>query len=310
MIYTRTRFTSDCGVKMPHVSFVCPDPEMWTYDEASDEFTRSVPVAQCLGCSLSRPDRVCNWDYPDLKMRVQRDVSKSYTPSKMNGCDLEQWLKLRHEYTVDPESVSRMAGGTNSHAGLETDIEDIYSEVTVCRDLVDPDDGYVYPIVVRPDKVYVKLGIIHDDKTRAYLPQQDKRVVVPDITDDVRRQLSIGAWAWAAPKWVDFGDGTRREHAGLDVNSGQVMFRQADFTKQVRVGVDLLVGQTLYSFMLERCRELRRMYEGERPQPIQDADAMWRCENCPVRSFCDVDFDKRVKLKQARAKAARTRRGS
>lgn len=285
---------------MPHVAFTCPDPIMWT--ESGGVITTDIPVNVCLACSLSRVDRGCPWDYSDLTNRIERPIKPSFTPSAMLGCHRERWLKQSVDYAVDPADSHAKVRGTRAHSGFEVDHADVLSEVTVARTLIV--DGEPALVVTRPDKVYPKTGLIHDDKTRGYIAQKDKQPVPPEISEDYRYQLSVGAWAWADPenKSTDVTHSTGVSPASttpVPITKGQITFR--DQTKQVRVQVPLIPSKELIPWMETQIRDLRKIYQGGYGTPSSPIDggpaylpsnSQWKCKTCPVRNQCGIQLTK------------------
>ena len=267
---------------------------MWS--EVDGQIVTDVAINVCLACSLSRVDRACHWDFADLQARVERPIKPSFTPSAMLGCHRERWLKMGLDYVVEPGESHAKTRGTRAHSGLEVEHEDVLSEVTVARTLVV--DGEPALVVTRPDKVYPKTGLIHDDKTRGYIKSKNKEPVPPEITDDYRYQLSIGAWAWQKPDWVDPAtNASGQTHVtaitGVPITEGQVTFR--DSHKQVRVPVPLVPFSELTPWMEQQIRDLRKVYSGAYGAPSSGTpggpaylppDQRWKCKTCPVRKQC------------------------
>lgn len=274
-----------------HKWTLCPDDYQASQD-ADGNLDRRVPIQDCLDCALTRIDRDCPFDWADLKIRIERDVKQSYTPSGMNACKRERWIKLRHDYAVDPFDAYARARGIGSHAGLETDHPDILSEVTVCRYL--EVDGVQKPIVTRPDKVYPRLGLIHDDKTKGYIRSDKGQPVPPEIYHRYKVQLSVGAWCWANPAWMAVQDGPKvlspKAHT---VIRGQITFR--DGAKQARVwGIPLLEFGALETWMAEQIRVIDRVHEPDSPIPDWLPEgSRGLCSMCSVRDICGVPLDKR-----------------
>lgn len=285
---------------MPHTSFLCPDPAQWSLDPATGELDRRVPIPDCLACSLSRVDRACSWDYADLMLRIHRPIRPSFTPSAMAGCLRERYLKMNHDYAVDPANEAPRVRGISSHAGLETDHADILSEVTVGRRLLVDDRPEM--VVLRPDKVYPKLGLVHDDKTRAYLRSVQKQPQAPEITFDHRFQLSVAAWAWQAPAFAEFPDGRVDYPEPILITSGQIIFR--DGSKQVRVLVDLLPTEVVESHLQRMIRLLRLVYSGQWEPPPLPEDQRSRCLSCSVLDLCGIPKPKRAMSKRKKSNGA------
>jgi hypothetical protein len=278
---------------VPQTGMICPDPFMWDVSDGGD-FLKEVPTADCLDCSLTRTDRGCSWDYADIKARVDRPASYcSFTPSKMNGCDMELYLRINFNYATNPAEVGRMVAGSAAHLGLEVIHPDIIGETTVVR-LLDMGEGWHVPITVKPDKVYIGQQLIHDDKTRAYMAQEDLKPKPIDSSEDLVRQLSVGAWAWGQPAFAS-KDGVVWHPEPLNISLGQVTYRQSDGTKQLRTLVPLLDFQELERWMRGRVMDLVGVYDGNEP----DAEENWRCKNCQVRQLCPVGS----KLKQPRRRS-------
>jgi hypothetical protein len=99
---------------------------------------------------------------------------------------------------------------------------------------------------------------------------------------ELRRQLSIGAWAWANPAWCTRGSHTTVDPEPLRIRTGQVIYRDAK--NQIRQEVELLAFDELEMWMRGRVMDLLALYDGEQPE----AEANWRCNTCQVRQFCPV----------------------
>lgn len=266
---------------MAHKWFVCPDELMATVDDRG-EVSNLVEIHDCLTCSVSRANRACQWDFADLTLRLDRSATyASFTPSKMLGCDKELWFKQHVDYAVNPEHRNAMVRGTRAHSALEVPHPNIIGEVTVVRYLDVPWQGRVLrlPITVRPDKVYPFLGLIHDDKTRAYLQTTNKLPVAPPYAPDYAFQLSVGAWAWGQPAFTIDGHGVHVDPPAIAVTTGQITYR--DSTKQIRVPYELLDFDVLEGVMRARCQDLLRIYDLDaEPGPLV-GDDQWKCKTCP-----------------------------
>lgn len=283
---------------MPHVAFTCPDPFMWDVDEYG-ELIKDVPVETCLNCSLSRRDRECHWDFADLTLRIERDIyTDSYSPSAMLGCDREKFLKMAHDYAVDPALSHSKARGTVVHSKQEIDHPDIVSEQLMGRSLVV--DGVPKQIRVKPDKIYRRMRVIQDDKTWGYLPVEKGQALPIDEKYFPVHQLSIGAWVAAAPEPIPPKEG--REPIPVpepvQVDRGEVIFR--DSKKQIRHDVDLIDPGALEPWMEMRIRELDAVYAGNEPEPLPE-DRRNFCPTCPVFKYCGIPMPKKTK-KPAKAK--------
>lgn len=266
---------------MAHKWFVCPDELMATVDDDGN-VSNLVEIKDCLTCSVSRANRACQWDFADLTLRLDRSATyASFTPSKMLGCDKELWFKQHVDYAVNPEHRNAMVRGTRAHSSLEVPHPDIIGEVTVVRYLNVPWKGEVLrlPITVRPDKVYPLLGLIHDDKTRAYLQTTNKLPVAPPFTFDYAFQLSVGAWAWGNPAFCIDEQGVHVDPPAIVIGSGQITYR--DSTKQIRVPYEILPFNKLEEVMVQRCQDLLKIYDDDvEPGPLTD-DSVWKCKTCP-----------------------------
>src|SRR5580765_4799458 len=246
---------------MPQVSFVCPDERMWTVED-DGTVSNHVPISECLADSVKRPDRACNWDFADLTLRMDRDVSyASFNPSKMLGCPREHWYRINTDYPVDPGTRHAMVRGTRTHAALEVPHPDILAEVTVVRylKLQWKKQTLDVPISVRPDKVYPQTGIIHDDKTRSYLAQKDGQAVNPEINAEYTFQLSVGAWAWADPAYCVTPQGVELSPKPLEITRGQIIFR--DSTKQIKQSYPLFDFPWLEQEMRRRIQPYMALYD-------------------------------------------------
>lgn len=280
---------------MPQVSFICPDEMMWTVED-DGEVTNHVPVQDCLDCSVKRPDRSCNWDFADLTLRLDRDVRyASFTPSKMLGCAREQWYRINTDYPVEPGSRHAMVRGTRTHAALEVPHPDILAEVTVVRYLPFQWKGQELslPITVRPDKVYPQHGLIHDDKTRGYLPVKDGVPLLPDINAEYTFQLSVGAWAWADPAYAVFPDrGVDLNMPPLHIDRGQIIFR--DSTKQIKQAYPIFDFAWLEDEMRRRIEPYMALYDDNVQAPPLTGAETWRCKTCPHHKSNYGDCDSHV----------------
>src|SRR3954451_2914370 len=266
---------------MGQVSFVCPDEVMWTVAD-DGEVTNQVPTQDCLDCSVKRPDRACNWDYADLTLRQDRDVAyASFNPSKMLGCPREHWYRINTSYPVDPASRHAMVRGTRTHAALEIPHPDILSEITVVRFLAVSWKKRVLklPISVRPDKVYPQHGVIHDDKTRGYLPVKDGQALLPDINAEYTFQLSVGAWAWADPAYSVGPQGVTLTPDPITIDRGQIIFR--DSTKQIKQAYPLFDFPWLEQQMRRRIQPYLALYDDNVIAPVLEGKDTWRCKTCP-----------------------------
>jgi hypothetical protein len=266
---------------MPQTSFICPDELMWTVAD-DGEVTNAVPIADCLACSVKRPGRACNWDHADLTLRLDRDVSyASFNPSKMLGCPREHWYRINTEYPVEPGSRHAMVRGTRTHAALEVPHPDVLSEITVVRYLSTPWKGDLLnlPISVRPDKVYPQHGVIHDDKTRGYLPVVQGQPAVPDVNAEYVFQLSVGAWCWADPAYIVTPLGVTVRPAPIVIDQGQIIFR--DSTKQIRQQYPLFDFDWLELQMRRRIEPYLALYDDNEIAPPLEGPDTWRCRTCP-----------------------------
>jgi hypothetical protein len=304
---------------MPHSSFKCPDPYMAQYDEAAGETHPYVPIKDCLDCALSRLDRACEWDYADLAARVENSYSEVFSPSRMNGCLRQQWYQDRVDFWTDPAEQSRRVRGSGMHRAFEVDHEQIIGEARVYRTLKAEDgsplldwQGQEVLISVQPDKVYPKLGVIHDDKTWAYLPVERGRpkaigydypergkpglpkpraglVQVGEhrIDPDWVRQLSIGAWAWRDPLTVKYPGGTWDEHPSpLDIREGHVSLRAQ---VQLRIAhIPLMPDAEVEAWMRERVAAINAMKTAEEPPDYIEPKGRWKCATCPTRYLCGI----------------------
>lgn len=305
---------------MPHTAFICPDPIQWTVDHETGYLIREVPIDKCLSCSLTRIDRACPWDYADLKARVE-NYNSVYSPSRMNGCNREAWLKERNNYAIEPGRASKKARGTSVHAGLETSHDLLISEARVYRwlqDDTDPDNGWM--VSVQPDKVYPGTETIHDDKTWSYLPVgapealpgQPKPVELKVGTDgqpsEYLRQLATGAWAWAKPNRVEYNDGRVDESpTPVKITNGQITIR-AQVTLRTP-GLPILDFAEHEAWMRARCREIERDRASDEAPGYVDITKRWRCGSCSVLHLCGIPASLYSKPRAAK-KAAPPTRGS
>jgi hypothetical protein len=261
---------------VPQTSFVCPDEYMWSVAD-DGEVTNLVPVQDCLDCSIKRPDRSCNWDYADLTLRRDRDVAyASFNPSKLLGCAREHWYRINTEYPVDPGARHAMVRGTRTAAALDMPHPDVLSEITVVRYLKISWKQKVLnlPISVRPDKVYPQHGLIHDDKTRAYLAVKDGQPLSPDINPEYTFQLSVGAWAWAEPAYA-VGVAAKP----IEIIRGQIIYRDA--TKQIKQPYPLFDFPWLEQEMRRRIQPYMALYDDNVQAPPLEGEETWRCRTCP-----------------------------
>jgi hypothetical protein len=279
---TRRRALSAVDTPLPQVSFICPDEFMWTVDD-DGLVTNRVPIDDCLDCSIKRVGRTCPWDFADLTIRLDRDVRyASFNPSKMLGCPREHWYRINTEYPVDPATRHAMVRGTRTHAALEIPHPDILGEVTVVRYLPFSWKGKTLqlPITCRPDKVYPLQGLIHDDKTRAYLPVKDGVALPPEINAEYTFQLSVGAWCWAEPAYMVLPDGTVRVAPDpIEIYQGQVIFR--DSTKQIKQQYQLFDSAWLEEEMVRRIEPYMALYDDNVIAPPLEGAETWRCRTCP-----------------------------
>jgi hypothetical protein len=253
---------------------------MWTVED-DGMVTNHVPVKDCLDCSVKRPDRSCNWDFADLTLRLDRDVAyASFNPSKMLGCPREHWYRINTDYPVDPASRHAMVRGTRTHAALEVAHSDILAEVTVVRNLKISWKQKVLeiPILCRPDKVYPQHGLIHDDKTKAYLPQKDGQPVLPDINAEYTFQLSVGAWCWANPAYAVFPTGVNTTPDRILIDRGQIIYR--DSTKQVKQPYPIFDFDWLEKEMRRRIQPYMALYDDNAQAPPLEGKETWRCRTC------------------------------
>lgn len=266
---------------MPQVSFICPDELMWTVAD-DGEVTNAVPVADCLDCAVKRPNRACNWDHADLTLRLDRDAAyASFNPSKMLGCPREHWYRINTEYPIEPGSRHAMVRGTRTHAALEVPHPDVLSEITVVRYLAVTWKGVALelPVSVRPDKVYPQHGVIHDDKTRGYLPVKEGLPVLPEINAEYTFQLSVGAWAWALPAYIVTPQGVQTNPGRIHIDTGQIIFR--DSTKQIRQKYPIFEFDWLETEMRRRIEPYLALYDDNEIAPPLEGSDTWRCRTCP-----------------------------
>lgn len=292
---------------MPHVAYKCPDPAMWSLDDTGG-LNQTVSIPDCLNCSLTRNDRGCHYDYADLAARDENQYAELFSPSRFNGCDRELYLRDKHDYWTDPAEQTYRVRGTASHTALEVQHEGIICETRVYRELPGAVDHEGKPAVisVKPDKVYPKLGVIHDDKTYKYLPRGGEgykpgEVHPIEIKDSYRLQLSIGAWAWAAPM---MRDGVAAP-APITITSGQITFRDGSTQLRIR-DIALFPFSNLESYMRGRVAELNAVRLGQEPGYCAE-DSRWKCATCPVRYLCGIPKELYVKPKKETKRAQPTR---
>lgn len=262
---------------MPQVSFICPDEVMWTVMD-DGMVTNAVPVQDCLDCSVKRPGRACHWDFADLTLRQDRDVQyASFTPSKMLGCPREQWYRMNTDYPIEPGSRHAMVRGTRTHAQLEVPHPDILAEVQVVRYLTIQWKKATLriPITCRPDKIYPLRGLIHDDKTRSYLPVKDGVPIVPEHNPEYAFQLSVGAWCWADPAWA----GEEVSPEPIEITQGQVIYRSS--IKQIRQIYPIFEFDWLEDEMRRRIQPYMALYDDNAQAPVLEGEETWRCRTCP-----------------------------
>lgn len=275
---------------------------MWSLD-ANNLLDDTVPIPDCLNCSLTRQGRACHWDYADLLARNENQYAELFSPSRFNGCDRELWLRSNNDYWTDPADQTYRVRGTASHAALEVQHEDIIVETRVYRELpgVVDHEGKPAVISVKPDKVYPKLGVIHDDKTYKYLPRggdgyKPGEVHPIEIKDAYRLQLSIGAWAWADPM---VRDGVAAP-APITITTGQITFR--DGSTQLRIkDIELFPFTDLEDYMRGRVAELNAVRLGHEPGYCAE-DQRWKCGNCPVKYLCGIPKELYAKPKPVKEK--------
>jgi hypothetical protein len=277
---------------MPQVSFICPDEIMWSVED-DGMVTNRVPIDECLDCSVKRTNRSCPWDYADLSLRRDRNVSyASFNPSKLLGCPREHWYRINTDYPIDPATRHAMIRGVRTHAALEISHPEILSEVSVCRYLPVQWKGKTIklPITVRPDKVYPAQGLIHDDKTRSYLAVRDGQPVAPDLNAEYTFQLSVGAWAWAEPAYSVQGDhGVQVAPEPIEIFQGQVIYR--DSTKQIKQLYTLFDFPWLEGEMRRRIQPYMALYDDNTQAAPLEGEETWRCRTCPfhVSNYGDCD---------------------
>jgi|SRR5580765_821230 len=295
---------------MPQVSFVCPDEVMWSVAD-DGMVTNQVPIQECLDCSVKRPNRSCNWDYADLTLRLDRDAAyASFNPSKMLGCPREHWYRINTEYPVDPATRHAMVRGTRTHAALEVPHPDILAEVTVVRHLEISwkQQTLKIPVSVRPDKVYPQHGLIHDDKTRGYLPVRDGEALPPDINAEYTFQLSVGAWAWAEPTYTVGPQGVDSHPQPLEIIRGQIIYR--DSTKQIKQDYPLFDFPWLEQEMRRRIQPYMALYDDNVQAPPLEGSETWRCKTCPfhVSNYgdCPSHIGERVTAEPIAVRPVRT----
>jgi hypothetical protein len=299
---------------MPQVSFVCPDEVMWTVQD-DGVVTNHVPVSDCLACSVKRPDRSCHWDFADLTLRMDRDVSyASFNPSKMLGCPREHWYRINTDYPVDPATRHAMVRGTRTHAALEVPHQDILAEVTVVRYLKIQwkKKTLEIPITVRPDKVYPQHGLIHDDKTRGYIPVKDGKAVELALNPEYTFQLSVGAWCWADPAYAVLPQaGVQTSIKPIEIIRGQVIFR--DSTKQIKQAYPLFDFPWLEQEMRRRIQPYMALYDDNVQAPVLEGAETWRCKTCPHHQSnhgtCDSHIGQSVDLEPVLARSVAKVRG-
>ena len=293
---------------MGHVAFLCPDPQMWSMP--GTDIIKTVPIADCLNCSLTRNDRDCQWDFADLYARQEDGYNELFSPSRFNGCDRELWLRANNDYWTDPAEQTYRVRGTATHAALEVEHSDIIVEARVYRTLEGAVDHEGKPAVVsvKPDKVYPGLGVIHDDKTWKYLPRGGPgyatgQVHPIEIKDAWRLQLSIGAWVWAKPDFITDAS----EPSGLrfvdpiTITSGQITVRDGSTQLRMR-DIELFPFDELEEYMRGRVKELNAVRLGLEPDYVREEDR-WKCKTCPVRYLCGIPKDLYDKPKEAKTSA-------
>jgi hypothetical protein len=314
---------------VPHTGFVCPDLRMASLGP-DGSISRVVPIDTCLNCSLTRLDRACPYDYVDLLGRVE-NYSQSYSPSRMNGCNRQVWLQAHTDYAVDPASQHRKVRGTNMHAALEAKSDDIVGEARAFRSLcLDPSSHGTTPVFdeklgrlrwscdrfvsVQPDKIYPRTKTIHDDKTWAYIPVgrpeaepgQPKPI---DLVSDGKGgwsefvyQLSVGAWAWAAPERVVYRDGTVDDYPNpIEITNGQITIRAQVQYRQANL--PLVPFPELEAWMRDRIAEIDRDQAGDEPPPYIALDKRWRCGSCAVLPYCGIPRSEYTKERPKSAKS-------
>lgn len=274
---------------MPHVAFKCPDPAMWSMSET--EIVKTVPIQDCLDCSLRRVDRACPYDFADLNARIESGYDEMFSPSRFNGCDRELYLRANNDFWTDPAEQTTRVRGTAAHSLLESSDRRAISEARVYRVLDGAVDHLGLPAVVsvQPDVVYPDMGLIADFKTWKYLPRGNvtRGEVDPQpIKLAYQRQLSVGAWAWAAPIKVKYADGTvNLAPDPVLLTGGQVSLR--DGHSFLRLRTPLIPFDALEDWMRGRVLELNAVRLGHLPGYCAEDDR-WKCKTCPVRYLCGI----------------------
>lgn len=302
---------------MPHVAFKCPDPAMWSMPAM--EIVKTVPIQDCLDCSLKRIDRACAYDYADLNARIEGGYDEMFSPSRFNGCDRELYLAAKYDYVTDPAEQTARVRGTAAHSLLDSKDPRAISEARVYRSLAGAVDHLGAPAVVsvQPDVVYPPMGLIADFKTWKYLPRGNvnRGEVDPQpIKRAYVRQLSVGAWAWANPLKVKYppSDGFPSGRIDLHpapvvIKTGQVSLRDGhSFLRQV---VDLEDFTVLEEWMRSRVLNLNATRSGTEPgycAPQEDGARPF-CGTCKVRELCGIPRELYAKPKKSKAPVGRSR---
>lgn len=260
---------------MPHVAFVCPDPEM----------PPAVGVQDCLSCARTRVDRACPWNHTLLKLMVDR-VDDRISPTRLAQCPRQVALKRRYDYALDPAVQFPSARGTIFHKGLEllAGEDGGLTEVELERDF------HGTTIQGRLDLVYPDLGLLVDYKTVPYIAaggRTKKDGTLSQATTpspDHIAQLSVYAWLCRDGLWVNRPDPLRVQ---WPIAAAEVVF--LDMGKSRRVGVQLWDQAQVERYLAQRVPLLQQAYLRDSLLPPvldpEDPD-FYQCERCPVQDIC------------------------
>lgn len=276
------------------------------------EIVKTVPIQDCLDCSLKRIDRGCVYDFADLNARIEGGYDEAFSPSRFNGCDRELYLRAKHDFWTNPADQTARVRGTAAHAALEVRDPRVIGEARVYRVLPGVTDHNGGPAVVstQPDAVYPDMRLIADFKTWKYLPRGNvtRGEVDPQpIKLAYQRQLSVGAWVWAKPDKVVYRDGTiDLAPQPLELSTGQISLRDGhSFLRQM---VDLVPFGALELWMQGRVLELNAVRAGVEPGycPTQGDGSRPFCNTCPVRYLCGIPKELYAKPKSPKKVTKRT----